>query len=54
MAPTPKPPLESEKPFATIIVPVKDGLERLRVCVDALLSQYYPAERFDVIIVFIG
>jgi glycosyltransferase involved in cell wall biosynthesis len=40
-----------ERPFVSVIVPVKDGLELLRQCVEALLDQDYPADRYQVLIV---
>jgi len=38
-------------PFASIIVPVKDGPELLVRCVHALLAQDYPRDCFEIIVV---
>jgi GT2 family glycosyltransferase len=38
-------------PTVTVIVPVRDGLTALIECVDALLCQNYPPERFEVLVV---
>jgi cellulose synthase/poly-beta-1,6-N-acetylglucosamine synthase-like glycosyltransferase len=38
-------------PGVSVIVPVRDGFDLLRRCVDALLAQDYPADRFEVIVV---
>ena len=37
--------------MATVIVPVKDGTEALIKCVEALLEQDYPPERYEIIVV---
>lgn len=37
-------------PFATVIIPVKDGIDLLTRCVEALLAQDYPADRFEIIV----
>jgi glycosyltransferase involved in cell wall biosynthesis len=41
----------AERPFASVIVPVKDGLELLQRCVQALLDQDYPQDRYEIFIV---
>lgn len=38
-------------PFVSVIIPVFNDTERLRLCLDALERQTYPAERFEVIVV---
>jgi GT2 family glycosyltransferase len=37
-------------PRVSVVVPVLDGLADLRRCVDALLGQDYPADRFEVVV----
>lgn len=41
----------SSCPSVTVIVPVKDGLELLRLCVEALLAQDYPRELLQILVV---
>ena len=38
-------------PFASIIVPVYNGQRMIQACLEALLHQTYPAERYEVIVV---
>ncbi len=38
-------------PTVSVIIPVRDGFDLLRRCVDAILAQDYPADRFEVIVV---
>jgi glycosyltransferase involved in cell wall biosynthesis len=38
-------------PRVSVVVPVRDGFDLLRRCVDALLEQDYPASRYEVIVV---
>ncbi len=38
-------------PTVSVIVPVRDGFDLLRRCVDALLAQDYPADRVEIIVV---
>lgn len=38
-------------PFVSVIIPVYNDLERLRLCLDALEDQTYPAERYEVVVV---
>lgn len=38
-------------PFASVIVPVRDGAERLADCLSALDGQWYPRDRREVIVV---
>ncbi|WP_157970702.1 glycosyltransferase [Nakamurella deserti] len=38
-------------PRVSVIVPVRDGFELLRRCVDALLAQDYPASRYQILVV---
>lgn len=45
-------PAEGEAlPFASVIIPVLNDPARLKVCLDALQKQTYPADRFEVIVV---
>ncbi len=37
--------------FASVIIPVLNDVDRLRLCLAALDSQTYPKERFEVIVV---
>ncbi len=39
------------KPFVSIIMPVYNDGERLRLCLAALEKQTYPADRFEVIVI---
>lgn len=41
---------DRDLPLVSVIVPVKDGVDLLIRCVDALLGQDYPPDRFEVII----
>lgn len=38
-------------PRVTVIIPVYNDVERLRLCLDALVQQDYPADRLDVVVV---
>lgn len=38
-------------PFVSVIVPVFNDPDRIRTCIEALLAQSYPCERYEVIIV---
>lgn len=38
-------------PFVSVIIPVYNDLERLRLCLDALENQTYSAERYEVVVV---
>ena len=38
-------------PFASVIIPVFNEGGRLRLCLDALVTQIYPKDRFEVIVV---
>ena len=40
-----------QKPFISVIIPTYHDWARLKLCIDALKSQIYPAELFEVIIV---
>lgn len=40
-----------EAPFVSVIVPTRDGGERLAPCLDALLACRYPDERREIIVV---
>ena len=41
----------SQSPFISIIVPVFNDLERLKLCLNALLKQTYPLEQYEIIVV---
>ncbi len=43
--------VERTWPFVSVIIPVKDGLELLVRCVQALLLQDYPSDRYEIIVV---
>jgi glycosyltransferase involved in cell wall biosynthesis len=38
-------------PFVSVIVPAHNDADRLRLCLDALERQTYPADRFEVLVV---
>ena len=38
-------------PFASVIIPVFNESDRLRLCLDALVTQIYPKDRYEVIVV---
>lgn len=40
----------TELPTVSVVVPVRDGLDDLRRCVEALLAQDYPAERVEIVV----
>ncbi len=40
-----------ELPFVSVVVPVRDGSERLPFCLTALEDQHYPPHRFEVLVV---
>lgn len=44
-------PTRTALPTVTVIVPVKDGMDGLRKCVQALVRQDYPAELLQIIVV---
>lgn len=39
------------KEFVSVIVPVFNDLERLKLCLHALLNQTYPSEKYEIIVV---
>lgn len=39
------------EPFVTVVVPVRNAPQRIRHCIEALLNQTYPRERYEVIVV---
>lgn len=41
----------SEHPFVSVIVPVFNGEETIRTCVESLLELDYPPDRFEVLVV---
>lgn len=42
---------EERKPFVSVIIPVRDDIDRLAVCLKALEEQNYPADAFEVMVV---
>lgn len=42
---------EEERPFVSVIVPVYNGACHIRSCLDALVCQTYPRERYEVLVV---
>lgn len=38
-------------PFVSIVIPMRNEADHLRRCIDAILAQDYPADRFEVIVV---
>ena len=38
-------------PFASIILPIRNEARTIRRCLEAILAQDYPAERYEVIVV---
>jgi glycosyltransferase involved in cell wall biosynthesis len=40
-----------ERPFISIVIPVKNDAQRLAVCLGSLKQQDYPTDRFEVIVV---
>ena len=42
---------EINKPFVSVIIPVFNDLQRLKLCLDALGKQSYPRGRFEIILV---
>jgi glycosyltransferase involved in cell wall biosynthesis len=43
--------IDIERPLASVIVPVRDDLDSLVRCLDALAAQTYPVERYEIIVV---
>ncbi|HRY82213.1 MAG TPA: glycosyltransferase [Candidatus Moranbacteria bacterium] len=41
----------TEKPFVSVIVPVYNDLERIKVCIECLLNQSYPKDKYEIIII---
>ena len=41
----------SNLPFVSVIVPVYNGEKTITICIDSLLSQDYPKERYEIIVV---
>lgn len=40
----------SQPPFVSVIVPVLDGARLITSCIESLVAQQYPADRFEVIV----
>ena len=40
-----------ELPFVSVIIPVRNDAERLARCLDSLVKQNYPADRFEIIVI---
>jgi glycosyltransferase involved in cell wall biosynthesis len=40
-----------DKPFVSVIVPVKNDAERIKLCLGALLEQTYPRDRYEIIVI---
>ena len=38
-------------PFVSIVVPVRNSPERIAKCIEALLAQTYPKDRFEILVV---
>ena len=38
-------------PFASIIIPVFNGEKSISKCIESLLSQYYPTDKYEIIVV---
>jgi glycosyltransferase involved in cell wall biosynthesis len=38
-------------PSFTVVVPVRNGEATIRACIESLVAQQYPADRFDIIVV---
>ncbi len=43
--------LNSEKPFVSVILPVYNDSERLKICLDLLSSQSYPKDKYEIIVI---
>jgi len=43
--------LNLELPFVSVIVPVYNDPERIKICIEKLLEQSYPKERYEIIII---
>ncbi len=39
------------KPFVSVVIPVYNDTERLKLCLEALDAQTYPSDRYEVIVV---
>ncbi len=39
------------KPFVSVVIPVYNDTERLKLCLEALEAQTYPSDRYEVIVV---
>lgn len=44
--------MSAQFPFVSIVIPVYNGWEFLTPCLNAILAQQYPADRFEVVVVF--
>jgi glycosyltransferase involved in cell wall biosynthesis len=42
---------KSSNPFVSVIIPVYNDLERLKICLEALTNQTYPGNLYEVIVV---
>jgi glycosyltransferase involved in cell wall biosynthesis len=40
-----------DKPYVSVVIPVLNDDERLKICLEALAGQTYPADRYEVIVV---
>jgi glycosyltransferase involved in cell wall biosynthesis len=43
--------VQSDIPFVSIIVPVRNAPGRIQTCIEALLDQTYPQDRYEIIVV---
>jgi glycosyltransferase involved in cell wall biosynthesis len=43
--------MKDAPPFVSVIVPVRNRMEKLRQCLDALGRQSYPKDRYEIIVV---
>lgn len=42
---------DKNNPFVSVIIPVYNDLERLKICVEALVKQTYPQDNYEIIVV---
>jgi len=43
--------MSSDRPFVSVIIPVYNDFDRLKLCLSALENQTYPADRYEVLVV---
>ena len=43
--------MSQPQPFVSVVVPVRNGAETIEACIQSLLAQDYPRDRYEVLII---